>query len=118
MLTCEHISANANPMPNSLAILDANTIAFCFRDQVGLYQVDRNRILLNLNYREVEINRANCLCCPGNGTIVVGYDSGHVVVFRGNGEGEWAIGQVLRQDGAVCMVFCEGDTIVTNNVNA
>lgn len=64
MISCVHISANCNPMSQSLAFLNSNTVAFCFRDQVGLYQMDRNKIIYNLNYREGEINRANCLTCP------------------------------------------------------
>ena len=118
MISCEHISANCNPMPNALRFLDQNTIAFCFRDQVGLYEIDINKITCNLNFRQAEINRANCLTCPDQSTIIVGYDSGHLIVYKKLGLQEWAVGQVTKQNGAICMVYEAGDTIITNNVNA
>lgn len=86
MISCEHISANCNPMPNALKFVDANTIAFCFRNQVGLYSVSMNKITCNLNFRQVDINRANCLACPDDSTIIVGYDSGHLAVFEKTGD--------------------------------
>lgn len=49
---CEHISANCNPMPSTLIFLNNSTIAFCFRNQVGIYDLDENKILCNLNYRK------------------------------------------------------------------
>lgn len=51
MLKLQHISSNCNPMPNSLTFLDDNTIAYCFRDQVGLYNMNTNNVYQNLNMK-------------------------------------------------------------------
>lgn len=50
-IECQHIAANCNPMPHTLAFLDSTTIAYCFSNQVALYDVPGNRILGNLNHR-------------------------------------------------------------------
>ncbi len=68
-------------MPNTLTFLNTNTILFCFRDQVGVYEPDSNKILYNLNYRETDINRANCICVLKENIFIVGYDSGHLIIF-------------------------------------
>lgn len=81
MISCKYIGANCNPMPNTLVFLDQKTICFCFRDQVGIYNLEENRITLNLNYRSAEINRANCLNRLDEHNIIVGYDSGHLIIF-------------------------------------
>lgn len=53
MLTtpCLHISANANPMPNSLQFLNDNTIAYLARNQVMLYDIPTSKVTQNLNIR-------------------------------------------------------------------
>ena len=48
---CLHISANANPMPNSLQFLNDNTIAYLARNQVMLYDIPTSKVTQNLNIR-------------------------------------------------------------------
>lgn len=60
-VSCEHIAANCNPMPNSIEFLNDRTLVFCFKNQVGVYSLETNSILMNINHREIDLNRANCL---------------------------------------------------------
>lgn len=117
-ISCQHIAANCNPMPNALEFLDNNTIAYCFRNQVGLYLLDQNKVILNLNYRQAEINRANCLTCINENTIIVGYDSGHLIVYTKKDENNWNTSQVLKQNSAISLIHHDGDTTITNNILA
>ena len=59
---------------------------------------------MNLNFREATINRANCICSPNSNSIIVGYDSGHLIVFRRDGE-NWKNGAVIKQEAAIGMIF-------------
>ena len=52
-IECLHIGANCNPMPNTLEFLDDDHIVFCFSNQVALYSVPRNTIILNLNLMDI-----------------------------------------------------------------
>lgn len=45
---CKHISANCNPMPNVVDFLDKDTLVFGFSNNLALYSLSQNRILLTI----------------------------------------------------------------------
>lgn len=80
---CVHIGANVNHIPHCLQFLDDDIIVYLARNQVNLYSMASMKVLMNLNTRSanLNINRGNCLHCIEQKYIIVGYDSGHIVIF-------------------------------------
>lgn len=46
---CRHISANANPKPNSLLFLDSYRLVYAFSNQVALYNVESRQVLFTIH---------------------------------------------------------------------
>jgi len=48
-IECQHIAANCNPMPNVLEFVTPDIIAYCFKNQVGVYSIKANNVYMNLH---------------------------------------------------------------------
>lgn len=120
-IICEHIAANCNPMAQTLEFIDGHSIAYCFKNQVGIYDIKSNNVVMNINNRSINPNRANCLKIINSGEkvlLIVGYDSGHCCIFEQKGEVEWSLIETIQQDNAIMFFHSCNDYLITGNANS
>lgn len=72
-------------MPYGFDFITDLVIAYCYKNQVGLYDLDEKYVFRNLHpTKQPYPNRANCVKAfvrDGRQYVVVGYDSGDVIVY-------------------------------------
>lgn len=80
-------------MPTAFDFLTDDTIVYCYKNQVGIYDLSQKIVFRNIHpQKQPYPNRANCIKAfdvQGKFYIVVGYDSGDLVVYASTDKLEW-----------------------------
>ncbi len=72
-------------MPSAIDFLTDSMIVYCYKNQVGIYDLNKKSVTRNLHPKKHPYpNRANCIKTFQSGLkhyVIVGYDSGDLVVY-------------------------------------
>jgi hypothetical protein len=121
-LTCQHIAANCNPMPSALDFLTNSLIAYCYKNQVGIYDLDQKIVFRNIHPKKQPYpNRANTIKTfqsTQKHYIIVGYDSGDLVVYGSTDMLEWTEDQWIKQKNSILSLSLHNDFLAVNNNDA
>lgn len=109
-------------MPSAFDFLTDSVIVYCYKNQVGIYNLNQKCVTKNIHPKKQPYpNRANCIKTLVSGEkhyIIVGYDSGDLVVYASTDKLEWVEQQWIKQKNSILSLSLYKDYLAVNNNDA